>query len=489
MLIPSRASRKAFTLLELIVVIVILGLLAALAIPTFSRVTKKSQDASTSATVSAMLRDASALMAFQSSGYTWEHAAKDAAKETSYNAAGSYAAGTLEARRDVTPARGQVGYSVNASNTALVLAVRSASENVCVGAATSSGVSSVSCVPEASDPNAAASSTSFSSKTYASVLSGESALAPLPGGAGPGSSPAPVTTTPPASSYSGAGVVTTLSANVGFNATGPYGMTSLNGMLYATDFAGRRVLKIDPSTGARTVLAGSSAVGSADGTGASASFTRPWGITNDGTYLYVSDTTTSQVRRIEPGTGVTTTLTGSSAATQVNDATSMAYLNGKLYVIERTNNRVRVMDLSTGTFSTLTSALTNPRAITTDGTSLYVATTYAVHKVDAGTGAVTLLAGSADGFADGTGAGAKLSNPYGLAYTGGEVFVADFGNNRVRKISTATGVVTTVAGSGASGSTDGTGTGATFNLPTSITFDGGRIYVGDQGSNTIRKIS
>ncbi|MCB1302827.1 MAG: hypothetical protein KDK37_01035, partial [Leptospiraceae bacterium] len=67
-------------------------------------------------------------------------------------------------------------------------------------------------------------------------------------------------------------------------------------------------------------------------------------------------------------------------------------------------------------------------------------------------------------------------------------YVADSGNNRIRKIEKSTGVVTTLAGSGSSGSADGTGTAATFNNPFGITTDGTFLYVSDAGGNLIRKI-
>ena len=70
----------------------------------------------------------------------------------------------------------------------------------------------------------------------------------------------------------------------------------------------------------------------------------------------------------------------------------------------------------------------------------------------------------------------------------GNVFVADWGNNRIRRV-TPGGAVTTVAGSGASGTTDGTGIEAAFNKPLGMAIDrGGNVIVTEGGSHRIRKI-
>ena len=84
------------------------------------------------------------------------------------------------------------------------------------------------------------------------------------------------------------------------------------------------------------------------------------------------------------------------------------------------------------------------------------------------------------GYTDGTGTSAKFYNPTGVAVDGaGNVYVADLSNHRIRKITTS-GVVSTLAGSGTSGYTDGTGTSAKFSYPTGVAVDGaGNVYVAD----------
>lgn len=105
---------------------------------------------------------------------------------------------------------------------------------------------------------------------------------------------------------------------------------------------------------------------------------------------------------------------------------------------------------------------------------------------------ITLLAGgsSSIGYQDATGTAAGMNQPSGLIVdaSGANLYFADSGNHRIRKIVLSTKVVSTLAGSLQSGSTDGVGTAASFNSPQSVTTDGVNLYVADTGNNSIRKI-
>jgi sugar lactone lactonase YvrE len=106
-------------------------------------------------------------------------------------------------------------------------------------------------------------------------------------------------------------------------------------------------------------------------------------------------------------------------------------------------------------------------------------------------GSVTTLAGSGSrGNSDGFGADASFDDPVGIALDGkGNIYVADKGNNKIRKI-TPSGEVTTLAGDGSPGARNGKGAAASFNKPLGVAVDSaGNVYVADTHNNLIRKIT
>jgi len=120
-----------------------------------------------------------------------------------------------------------------------------------------------------------------------------------------------------------------------------------------------------------------------------------------------------------------------------------------------------------------------------------------VHKIDAA-GTVTLIAGSPTGVAGfagdgGPASGARLSLPRGLAVDGsGNVYIADTGNNRIRRIDAVTGIITTVAGNGSAGFSGeyGMATAAMLHGPSDVTVDAaGNLYVSDTMNARVRKVT
>lgn len=160
--------------------------------------------------------------------------------------------------------------------------------------------------------------------------------------------------------------------------------------------------------------------------------------------------------------------------------------SGSLFISDVNNNRI-VKRTAAGTTSVF-AAVTNPIGLcfAPDGNMYAVSAPEfppdRVLKITPA-GMVSTLAGGSRGFADGTGTAASFYLPLGIACdSSGNVFVADYANNRIRKVTSA-GVVSTFAGSGVESSTDGTGTGATMNRPHDLAFDSsGNLLVTDTGA-------
>ncbi len=134
-----------------------------------------------------------------------------------------------------------------------------------------------------------------------------------------------------------------------------------------------------------------------------------------------------------------------------------------------------------------------PYGITIDGTgNLFVGeyANQAIRKITPAAVVTTLAGNGTAGFLNGTGSNATFNQPVGLAVdASGNVFIADYLNNVIRKITPA-GVVTTFAGSGAAALTDGTGTSAAFNGPFALVFDlSGNLIVADYLNHAVRKIT
>jgi gliding motility-associated-like protein len=148
----------------------------------------------------------------------------------------------------------------------------------------------------------------------------------------------------------------------------------------------------------------------------------------------------------------------------------------------------------TGTVSTFSSAGYNTTtSVATDADYVYVCDwgNNMVKKASLTTGVVTIVAGTgAQGTNNGAASAATFYEPDGVVLdASGNLYVSDQGNNLIRKI-TATGIVSTLAGSGAPAATDGTGTAASFYNPRGLAIDpSGNLYVADQANNLIRKIT
>lgn len=325
--------------------------------------------------------------------------------------------------------------------------------------------------------------------------------------------------------------VTTLAGSAGEpgtqDGTGPaarfyntLSMTSDGTNLYVVDSGSYTIRKIVIATGEVTTFAGiPGESGPTDGVGNTARFSYPYGIACDGSNLYVTDFNDSTIRKIEIASATVSTLAGNAGSPDlVNGSCSTArfsgpvgiiFDNGNLYVADQNNHLIRKIALSpdcvvstlagnssspgnendTGTAATFL----YPYGITSDGTNLYVtendlspSPAYLIRKIVIASAAVTTLAGnSSAGFLDGVGTNAKFDSPQGITVDGGNLYIADRNNQRIRKIEISSGTVSTFVGSRI-GSLNGSSDVATLNFPQDILKVGSTLFVTEV--NHVRKI-
>ncbi len=135
-----------------------------------------------------------------------------------------------------------------------------------------------------------------------------------------------------------------------------------------------------------------------------------------------------------------------------------------------------------------------PAGLATDGRAVYVANSRnnTIEAIDATSKSLRIVAGTLfqQGSNDGVGPAARFNSPDGMTINGQDLYLCDTNNSDIRKINVGSGTVTTIAGTANIGGTeDGTGSAAHFNLPTQIATDGTALYVADSGNNSIRRIT
>ncbi len=286
-----------------------------------------------------------------------------------------------------------------------------------------------------------------------------------------------------------------------------------DGSIFVADFSNNAIRKITPD-GMVITVAGRPAAGHRDGAGKDALFWGPDNIAIDQEQnIYIADADNYRIRKLTPdgmvvtiaGTGVPGYRDGEALSVMFGYPTGIAVdTSGALYVADRRTHTVRKLTPDGRVFTIAGNGLPGfsdgrgrlshlrepiSVAVAEDGT-VYIADSgnNAIRKVTPD-GEVLTLAGGSPGYRDGRGRHAQFNWPTGIAVgPDGNIYVCDSGNNKIRRI-TPDGVVSTVAGKIIPGRSDGPGFEAEFNFPTGIAVDKmGNIYIADSGNNLIRKI-
>ena len=301
----------------------------------------------------------------------------------------------------------------------------------------------------------------------------------------------------------------------------PQGVTvDAVGNVYVADTQNSTIRKITAAGDVSTLAGMARQIGSVDGTGTMARFNSPSGITADSAgNLYVADSTNHTIRKITPA-GVVSTFAGLAGSSGTSDGTgSSARFRqptgvtgdhaGNLYVADSQNHTIRkitpaaVVSTFAGSAGNSGSSdgngssarFNNPADVAVDQAgNLYVADSLnsAIRNITPAAD-VSTLAGlpGGHGSSDGTGSAARFNVPEGLALDAEKnLYVADVNNETIRKINPIAVVTTWAGAAGQPGSVDGTGNAARFSLPCGVALDAaGNVYVSELNNNTIRKIS
>ena len=344
-------------------------------------------------------------------------------------------------------------------------------------------------------------------------------------------------------SVSSAGIITTISGDlkgsVGLSGDGvantlpmlaPFGVTAdSSGNLYVAESGTNRIRKID-TAGNITTAIGDGIQGFAGDGGAPATveMSLPTSVAVDSSgNIYFADSLNNRIRKLAGGTvstfagnGVFSYSGDGGAATSAQLNTPMGVAVGTatrlgiaadVYIADTANNVVRSVANgvisnfagtgtagSNGDGNAATGAqLNGPQGLAVDSAgNLYIADTqnHRVRKV-ATNGTISTVAGSGTAGFGGDGAAAasaQLNAPFGVAVdTAGNLYIAEFGNNRVRKVDT-NGNIGTIAGNGVSGFSgdQGQAAGAQLNGPRGVAVDSaGNVYIADTGNNRVRMVA
>jgi sugar lactone lactonase YvrE len=309
----------------------------------------------------------------------------------------------------------------------------------------------------------------------------------------------------------------------------PSGLTfDSAGNLFIADSSNHVLRKIDARTRIITTYAGTGTRGFSgdNGPASEARLAEPRDLAFDSVgNLFIADFGNHRIRRIDARTQIITTYggTGSGGFSGDDSLATTAQLNapagiafdatGDLFIADLSNNRVRRIDARTKLITTYAGGgasdsgdngpataaqLAAPAGLAFDSAgNLFIADSlhHRIRRVDAQTKIITTSAGNGTGgFSgdNGPAAAAQLSLPHGLAFdSAGNLFIADSGNDRTRRIDARTGIITTPAGTGTEGfaGDDALATAAELYYPDGIAFDSaGNLFIADSDDDRIRRV-
>ncbi len=301
-----------------------------------------------------------------------------------------------------------------------------------------------------------------------------------------------------------------------------------NGRLLLGDFG--QVRRVDATSSIISAIAGSYLAGfSGDGgLATNATLVNTAGIAFDSqNNLYIMDVNNSRVRRVDATTGIITSVAGNGSFAFGGDggpALSASFRNGRGVIVDGAGNiiiadfgnlRVRRVDAATGFITTMvgTGAFCNAGPCGDGGPAaaapifpfgfafdlsgnLLISDqgTGRIRKVDKTTGIITSVAGTTRGFSGdgGPANAAQMDSPSGIALdASGNLYIADQRNNRVRKVDSSTGIISTIGGNGTFGLSGdgGLAVNARLAFPTWVVLDAqGGVLFSDQNNFRVRRI-
>jgi trimeric autotransporter adhesin len=300
------------------------------------------------------------------------------------------------------------------------------------------------------------------------------------------------------------------------------------GNLYIADAGNNVIRKVTAATGNISTFAGNGTRGYSGDTGAAASATlnSPEGVTVDSSgNVFIADTGNNVIRKVTAATGNITTVAGNGTRGVNGGLATVAELNapegvvvdslGNLFIADTGNNLIRKVTASSGKINNIAGSLTAagtwsgdggaatlaglsaPGGVTLDSSgNVYIADTVnnAIREVSSGN--ITTIVGNGTccyGGDGGPAANAELSFPYTVAVDfNGNLYIADEGNEVIRKVSVATGNISTIAGNGEGGykGDSGPATSAELASPYGVAVDSNaNVYIADYINQVIREVS